>query len=93
MCISNQKSTESKLEPVITLDKTGAKRDLTHYIAIFFWIGWTSFYFFFVLTLPLLFIYFKSLLSVIVGAMIISALTPISRKSQPKVCLTHEIVA
>lgn len=69
---------------VTTCDKSSATRGFSHYVAIFFWIGWTTFYFFFTLSLPLLWIYNKPLLTAISGLIMISALLPIKRKLQPK---------
>lgn len=69
----------------ITLDKSYVKRNITHYAALFLWIGWMSFYLFFSLSLPFLWLYAKGVLAVLVGAMVMSALLPIDRKLQPQV--------
>ena len=68
----------------ITIDKSNAKRDFTHFFAIWLWIGWTFFYLAFTLLLPILYLYSKKLLTVIIGLMIISIVSPVDRKSQPK---------
>lgn len=75
---------QDKRNYTVTLDRTGAKRGFLHYLAVFFWIGWTFFYFCFFLSLPLLYMYCKPLLTAIVGLMLISAFTPIKRELQPK---------
>jgi len=72
-----------------TLDRSGKSRSFWSYLAMFLWVGWTSFYFFFTLSLPIVYIYRdnKYLLytyTTIFSFMIISAIFPINRKLQPK---------
>ena len=74
-----------KSKSVVTLDRTGVKRNASQYVAMFFWIGWIFFYLAFTLALPLLYTYAKGLLSAIVTLMAISAVYPIDRKKQPNV--------
>jgi hypothetical protein len=69
----------------VTCDRSQVKRGVMNYIAVFLWIGWTNFYFNFTLALPLLFMYNKTLLTVLAGAILISAFSSIDRKKQPKV--------
>lgn len=68
----------------VLVDASKVKRGVTHYFAVWLWIGWMNFYFNFTLLLPVLYMYCKPLLSVIVGLMILSAFTSVDRKKQPK---------
>ncbi|KAJ1431239.1 diacylglycerol acyltransferase [Ochromonadaceae sp. CCMP2298] len=70
----------------VTLDKSKVKRGIMNYVAVFLWIGWTNFYFNFTLAIPLLYMYNKTLLSVLTGAILLSAFSSIDRKKQPKWC-------
>jgi hypothetical protein len=72
----------------VTIDESSAKRGIQHYAAIWLWIGWTFFYLLFMFTSPLLFLYAKPLLTIIVGLMVISAFFPTKRELQPKVLPT-----
>jgi 2-acylglycerol O-acyltransferase 2 len=47
------------------------------------WVGWISFYFFFVLSIPLLYTYSKATLTALLALIIASAIFPINRKFQP----------
>jgi hypothetical protein len=58
--------------------------DITHYLAIWFWIGWTFVYATVFFWLPLLYLYQRALLTAIIGLMTLSLFYPINRKLQPK---------
>jgi membrane-associated protease RseP (regulator of RpoE activity) len=81
----SQPSIAKKSERTLLVDKSSVERNVFHYVAIFLWIGWTSFYFAFLVLLPFLYLYAKGVLAVLVGMMVISAILPIKRKLQPKV--------
>jgi diacylglycerol O-acyltransferase 2, plant len=68
---------------VVTFDRSKATRGVSCYLAMWVWVGWITFYCAFILSLPLLFMYAKVLLSIIVGLMILSAVTTIDPKKQP----------
>lgn len=68
----------------VTLDYSNASRGFAAYMGMWLWVGWIAFYFFFILSLPLLYLYAKTVLTTIVGIMILSAVTTIDRKKQPK---------
>ena len=73
-----------------TLDRSGTSRTIFSYLAMFLWVGWTSFYFFFILSLPIVYIYRENqyllcIYTIIFSSMIISAIYPINRKLQPKI--------
>mmetsp|Transcript_18824 Transcript_18824/g.31522 ORF Transcript_18824/g.31522 Transcript_18824/m.31522 type:complete len:338 (+) Transcript_18824:61-1074(+) len=72
--------------PTATIDKTGVSRNFGHYVAVFLWIGWMNFYFTFTLALPLLYMYNKTLLAILLGPILLSAFTSADRKTQPKIC-------
>lgn len=76
---------EKKKTPTIALDKSNVPRTFWHYLAMFIWVGWTSFYFIFMLALPFLWFYAKGVLTAIIALGVISAMTPIARHKQPKV--------
>eukprot|EP01038_Epipyxis_sp_PR26KG_P009544 gene9544-12855_t len=70
----------------VLLDKSNAVRNASHYLAIWFWIGWTNFYFTFTLTAPFLLsiTYGRWVVAIIIGIISISALLPIDRSKQPQ---------
>lgn len=70
----------------VTLDRRNATRGLFAYLSVFFWIGWISFYFFFLFLVgPLLYIYNQhTVLYAIIGFISVSAVLPINRKLQPE---------
>lgn len=75
-----------KPSPTVIVDKSDIQRDFTHYFAMFFWIGWMSFFFFFTLSAPLLYMYCTPLFTVLLGLIVASALSPITRSRQPQFC-------
>jgi hypothetical protein len=81
----NKNYEKSKL--TVLVDKSKAKRTIIHYIAIFFWIGWTLFYFSIPVLFPILYFYAPTVLTVIVGLMVLSALTTTDHRKQPRVSI------
>ena len=82
----------STIKPTVIIDHTNATRDITHYIAVTIWVGWFFFYLVFTLSLPMLYYKFPSLLTVIVGLLIVSFFSSADIRKQPKVCHTFYIV-
>jgi hypothetical protein len=75
-----------KKKSVVTLDRSDVgPPGFFHYVALWIWIGWITFYLVFLISLPFLYVYSKIILSIMLGAMLISGLYPIERKLQPKV--------
>jgi hypothetical protein len=74
----------------LVVDKSSAVLGLSHYVAIFLWVGWIAFYPSFFFSIPFLWYYCKPLLATIVVLIVTSALYPTDRKMQPKVSLNHE---
>lgn len=68
-----------------TIDQSNTRRTFLSYFCVWLWIGWISFYFFFTLSIPFLYIYAKPLFTSIIGLMIISGVSTISRNKQPKI--------
>jgi 2-acylglycerol O-acyltransferase 2 len=71
-------------EPVVTLDRSNVNRDFTHYMGIFLWIGWVTFYSLLFLAMPILFLRASFLLSIPLGMILLSAIVTIDRKCQPQ---------
>lgn len=69
----------------VTLDKTHAKVNWTHYLAIYLWIGWTSFFVILFFTFPLWIRFAKYTFEFILFIIFLSAVCPSDRKYQPKV--------
>ena len=84
-CSSASSDSSTTKKYVVTLDKSNAKLDFTHYLGVFFWIGWTFFFFAFMIVGPFLYLYATPVFTFLVGLMTISLLLPINRKMQPKV--------
>ena len=80
----NGHNKENDLKPTVTIDNTNVKRNITHYIAVFTWIGWLSFYLIFTCSVPFLYLYAKNVLIGISSLIFLSAILPIDRKLQPK---------
>jgi hypothetical protein len=78
-------ASSAKTKLTCLLDKSKVKRNITHYVAIFFWIGWTFFYLAFAFAFPFLMMYGQGVLGVIVGLMVLSGFTSVDFKKQPKV--------
>lgn len=66
--------------------RSKADRGFTQHFALWIWIGWILFYLLFLIFLPILIMYFPTILCGIVLLMVLSALTPVSDSYQPKVC-------
>jgi hypothetical protein len=66
-------------------DHSKDKIDFSHYFAMFLWLGWPSFYFYFMLFSPLLWLYARNFLLVLVSILTISAFTSIDVRKQPEV--------
>ena len=79
------------MAPTTVIDCSNITRDFTHYVAIFFWIGWMTFYVHFFISIPFLWYYGKPVLTAIVGLIVLSAIYPIADKAQPKVFSYYEI--
>ena len=75
---------KSTKKAVVTLDYSHMKRGFKEYISMWLWVGWISFYFLLTVSLPLLYLYAKIPLTIILGLILISLLAPIDRKLQPK---------
>ena len=71
---------------VTTMDKTRSHRGFLQHFAMWIWIGWIFFYIAFFLAAPILYYFFPSLLAAVAGLIIFSAVVPIDRNFQPKVC-------
>lgn len=67
----------------VTFDRSQVPRGVGSYLAMWVWVGWISFYFFFVLFAPLLYVYSPATLTAILALILISAVTPIDRRLQP----------
>lgn len=78
-----QKMTKQKDNFTIVIDKSHIKRNITHYVAMWLWIGWTFFY---LILFPLLyFLYFISFWSFtsLISLIILSMLYSTNRSKQP----------
>ena len=71
---------------VTTIDRTTSHRSFLQHFAMWIWIGWIFFYIAFFLAAPILYYFFPSLLAAVAGLIIFSAVVPIDRNFQPKVC-------
>lgn len=80
----HQKKDDKDIKATVTIDNTHIKRNVSHYIAVFTWIGWLSFYVLFMFSVPLLYLYAKNVLIGISSLIFLSAILPIDRKKQPK---------
>ena len=80
----HQQKDDKDIKATVTIDNTNIKRNITHYIAVFTWIGWLSFYLVFTFSVPLLYLYAKNVLIGISSLIFLSAILPIDRKKQPK---------
>lgn len=76
------KDSKSSTKVTITLDRRNAKLGFSHYLAMFFWIGWTFFYVAFTLSLPFLWYYGKGVLAFLVILILTSAVLPLTRTNQ-----------
>lgn len=72
---------------ITTLDKSTAHRGFLQHLAMWIWIGWIFFYGAFFLATPILYYYCPNLLATVVGLIIFSAIMPIDKRLQPKVCI------
>ncbi|RYY73133.1 hypothetical protein EON63_20160 [archaeon] len=82
------KKTYVKAKLTCVMDCSQAKRNILHYFAMFFWGGWTFYYFAFMFIWPFLLYYAQGVFTCIVALGIISAFAPIDVKKQPKVNYT-----
>jgi hypothetical protein len=78
-----------KVPITLVVDNSNEKINIMHYLAMFIWLGWPSIYLTLMLTFPLLFLYARPVLMVIVIVLTTSAIYPIDIRKQPKVCLAH----
>jgi hypothetical protein len=78
-----------KVPITLVVDNSNEKIGIMHYLAMFIWLGWPSIYLTLMLTFPLLFLYARPVLMVIVIVLTTSAIYPIDIRKQPKVCLAH----
>lgn len=61
-----------------------SERDLSHYLAITLWLGWMQFYPMLTFGLPFLYSYgFIKVIALIIGAIVLSAMTSIQPDQQP----------
>lgn len=70
----------------LVVDNSKEKIGIMHYLAMFVWLGWPSFYLALMLTFPLLYIYARPVLIAIILVLATSAIYPIDSRKQPKVC-------
>lgn len=70
----------------VIADQTNTRRTLWCYIAVWLWIGAMSFWFFFTLFSPFLFMYLPKVFTALVACIITSSVLPINRKIQPRIC-------
>ena len=82
--LSNTDNKEPKTYTT-TIDKSAAHRGFLQHLAVWIWIGWIFFYAVFLVTLPIQYFYFPTLLTVIVWIMTFSAFMPVDKRCQPKV--------
>lgn len=72
-----------------SVDKSNANRGFLQHLAVWIWIGWIFFYLVFFATLPVLYLYFPTVLTIIVSLMTFSAFMPIDQRYQPSVISVH----
>ena len=71
-------------KPVTIVDESATKRNFSHYLAVFLWIGWMTFYVHFIFIIgPLLYRYYMPAFTAIIGLMVLSAVYPIGKSYQP----------
>lgn len=70
---------------VCILDYSKARRGPLQLLAVFLWSGWMAFYFFFPAIAGVLYLYAPVVLAALIGLMVISALTTVDPRRQPKV--------
>lgn len=74
----------------LVVDKSKESIGIKHYLAMFLWLGWPSFYLALMLTLPFLYLYARPLLIAILLMLTTSAIYPLDSRKQPKVfCLVY----
>lgn len=74
---------ESELS--VVLDKSYIQRDISHYFAMFCWIGWTFFYFLLFFVSPFLYSYLPIFFNTLFVFIFLSAVLPNELTKQPQV--------
>lgn len=89
---STSSSRPNRKSYTTSVDKSSSRRGFLQHLAVWIWIGWIFFYMIFFATLPFLYLYFPTALTIIVSLMTFSAFMPIDKKYQPSVITPRNIV-
>ena len=69
----------------IAFDMSNSKVDISHYFAMYLWLGWPAFYVYGPIILYICYVYFKLkiLVTIVIGIVVTSLLYPVTRNIQP----------
>ena len=80
---STSSSSSSSDGVTVVLDRKGASLDLSHYLALWLWLGWGTFYILFFATLPITCSFLRLPWTLLLLIILVSATTSVERKYQP----------